>query len=106
VPQLHAPATWDTAITAAYLGAADDIYIHGAKSVTVGLVDDAGALVAGLVKIRWGSMGTSVEVPIPAGNMIALPPITIGTECLPRFRLDARVLSTSAGGDTLILLML
>lgn len=101
--QLHAPATWETSVTDAY--APLDLFIHGARSIVAGFRDDANALVAGLVKIQWGDNGANIEVPVPAGNMVPLPPVDVG--CLPSpVRLDGRVLATSAGGDTLVLMLL
>lgn len=103
--RICAPITYEQAVTDTYLGADDELYIDGARSLTVGFRDDADALVDGMVKVRWGD-GSAVEVPIPADNLVAIPPVSLGCDgVLPEVRLDGKVAAVSAGGDTLIILV-
>ena len=102
--QLYGPQTFSIAVTDSFLGDGSELWIHDARSITAGFVDDASAWVAGELKVQWGESQKSALVPVPAGNAIPLAPVAV--ERMPTVRLDGRTLSAAAGGDTLVLLIL
>ena len=97
---IRAPFTLEPiALSTSYIGGNAEYEIHGARRIYVGLTD-SGALVAGVAKVRWAH-GGSVEIPIPADNMLPLDDGGGGE--LPVIRLDIKAAS---GTPNLVLMAL
>ena len=102
MPRIFAPVTAGVATSTSYLGAADEFWICGARSLQVGffLEGEPDTLVAGTLKILYGS-GSSEQIQIPAGNLWTFE--APAGEQLPIIQLDAKA---DAGTPRLALLVL
>jgi hypothetical protein len=85
------------ALSTSYIGGDADYWVENATKIMVGLYLDGTGLVAGVAKVRWG-IGASVEIPIPADNLLPLE--VANGAVLPPIQIDVKA---DAGTPTLVL---
>jgi len=98
--RVKAPVTFERDTTTSY-PADGVVFVHGARTLQVGLFEDGTGQVAGTLKFRIGE-GVSIEVGLPANNLYELKvPGGCSKDCLPVIELDAKA---TAGTPKLIVL--
>jgi len=98
--RVKAPVTFERDCTTSY-PADGVVFVHGARTLQVGLFEDGTGQVAGTLKFRIGE-GSTIELGLPADNVYELKvPGGCSSDCLPVIQLDAKA---SAGTPKLVIL--